>query len=155
MSMTHVSTPPAGIGDGEGQQALKDAVLAATSKLDPASDFGPDTWVPQTYDAVWAASIASSRAIAGDGGLGARAIQALRSNAIEPFQSATVRNRTWDSNADPVMGSVRMLIHSYNKQPGSEVAQRHLVATVDGNEFNFSGTAKLVWADGTIYPQVV
>lgn len=133
-------------------QFVQDGVASLGGDIDTSAN----NCVPQTYDAVWAAAISAAAAEPGDHGLGYRAMQALRTpGAMDAFRGATLRSWRWDQNGDPDMASYEMQVVSYNRQPGASKAAEHAVAThVSEGVFHFSEDTKLVWGDGTIYPQV-
>lgn len=117
-----------------------------------------DSYTMHAYDAVWLLATAVSSAIgaSGEGKVptGSDVISVLR-NGIVPGLQAVYGYLEWDSSGDLKSTGLNVRFDTYSKRPVAETATNDVVITWNQEGgFKFNDSLPIIWADGTVYPQV-
>jgi hypothetical protein len=144
----------------EEAQAALDAVKIAANvdaPLDIDGEIG-DIYVLHSYDLAWALATALSATIEASGKLeapaGADIIPLIREERVPSFNGA-VGNFQWDEGGNPSASSINVLFTSYSKRDGDGQAAVDPAATWSvANGVGFFEETPIVWADGSVYPDV-
>jgi len=156
----HRAEPPGNLSSARGGTVAEQLAALIESVEEEGLPWVTDSsnFVPQMYDAVWAAAVAAA-AVLQDGqnstrDLGARAVRAMRTpGAVPAFSGATLGNWTWKPNGDPSTDGLEFVFDGniFDNRTGEVSLGVFLSWTAKGG-VQLMGT--VVWPDGTRFPHI-
>eukprot|EP00951_Prasinocladus_malaysianus_P005484 scaffold38873_cov18-Prasinocladus_malaysianus.AAC.1 len=116
------------------------------------------TFLLHSYDMMWALAAGIAQAMISNGSAdpptGLDVMKLITEEGLPGFNSTTGWHE-WDKNGDPKIGGLTVEFSSYSKRPGAKTALIETVASwSNATGFVFSQQHPIIWADGSVYPEV-